>query len=350
MKKLFNILLITILLIPMMVNAAECDTSKVYISSIAIDKSTGNVSELEDATAKDKKVNLNLQMATQNDEILYKVVLKNDSSEDYEINKNSISLNSDYIEYSLESDNNNIVKANSTRTIYLRVKYKTPVDPSKFVNGVYQDSITMKVNIRTDDTPANPNTGVSYIIVFSIILLLSGVALIIYKKKKISTLMILVGLILLPIGVKALCTCEIIVDSKVLIATEDEFKMIFYKCNRTEPSEHTITYKIGMNFNEFKNSEYYTQLSDDDKYAVDVIFNDSSKFFESEEYENCIRAINWPDEMNSPDYNTYMAELREASNQERTCAENNGTSFLPTDKIKGIESGVYRIKEGNCIG
>ncbi len=350
MKKLFNILLITILFIPMMVNAAECDTSKVYISSISIDEATGNVSELEDATAKDKKVNLNLQMATQNDEILYKVVLKNDSSEDYEINKNSISLNSDYIEYSLESDNNNIVKANSTRTIYLRVKYKTPVDPSKFVNGVYQDSITMKVNLRTDDTPANPNTGVKYILIISLILLISVTSLVIFKKKKLSTLMILVGLILLPIGVKALCTCEIVVDSKVLIATEDEFKMIFYKCNRTEPSEHTITYKIGMNFNEFKNSEYYTQLSDDDKYAVDVIFNNGSNFIVNEEYLDCISTINWPDEMDFPSYQDYKNAKIEAYNNEKTCAENNGTPFETTDKIKGTESGIYRLKEINCIG
>ena len=158
MKKILNFLLAAILFIPIMVNAAECDTSKVYIDSISID-TNNKVEEIEEATAKDKKVNLNLRMAKQNDEILYKVVLKNDSSEDYEINKNSIVLNSDYIEYSLESDNDNIIKANSTRTIYLRVQYKTPVDPSKYVNGVYQDNITMKVNLRSDDTPANPNTS-----------------------------------------------------------------------------------------------------------------------------------------------------------------------------------------------
>ena len=99
-KLLFSILLvITILFIPVVVNAAQCDTSKVYIDSISIDKEKGNVEELEDATAKDKKVNLNLRMSTKDDEILYKVVLKNESNEDYEINKNSININSDYLEY-----------------------------------------------------------------------------------------------------------------------------------------------------------------------------------------------------------------------------------------------------------
>ena len=117
------------------------------------------------------------------------------SGKNYNISKikinNNLIVNSDIAisqesDYSLESDNNNIIKSKTSKTVYLRVKYSNEVDQSKFVNGVYQDNITMKVNLRTDDTPANPNTGVSYIIVFSIILLLSGVALIIYKKKKIS--------------------------------------------------------------------------------------------------------------------------------------------------------------------
>ena len=248
MKKILYLLLITVLFIPSMVNAAECDTSKIYIDSIKIDKTTGNAIELEDATAKDKKVNLNIRMATKDDEIIYELVLKNESNEDYEINKNSINLNTDYLEYSLDSDNNNIIKANSTRTVKLRVKYKTEVDQSKFVDGVYQDNITMKVNLRTEDTPSNPNTGISYIIVFSIILLLSGIYLIIYKKKKLSTLMIFVGLILLPVGVKALCTCEIVVDSKVIIKQEDEANVIIY--NNDIKNEGTLKYKIGMTIND----------------------------------------------------------------------------------------------------
>ena len=269
MKKILNFLLATILFIPIMVNAAECDTSKVYIDSISID-TNNKVEEIEEATAKDKKVNLNLRMAKQNDEILYKVVLKNDSSEDYEINKNSIVLNSDYIEYSLESDNDNIIKANSSRTIYLRVQYKTPVDPSKFVNGVYQDNITMKVSLRSDDTPENPKTGLPYVIIISLILIISGLSLIIFKKKKLSTLMILVGLILLPVGVKALCTCEILVDSKVQIVKGDTFCTY----NRgIESEEATINYYV------YIEDETFTQYLERDPSKYNELgFNKSIRF------------------------------------------------------------------------
>ena len=355
MKKILNFLLATILFIPIMVNAAECDTSKVYIDSISID-TNNKVEEIEEATAKDKKVNLNLRMAKQNDEILYKVVLKNDSSEDYEINKNSIVLNSDYIEYSLESDNDNIIKANSSRTIYLRVQYKTPVDPSKFVNGVYQDSITMKVNLRTDDTPANPNTGVSYIIVFSIILLLSGVALIIYKKKKISTLMILVGILLLPIGVNALCTCEIVVDSKVIIKTEDKFHLTYLDCYG--PDSFTFNYRIGMSLSEFTESKYYTNFNEIDgfiknriNYCInDNTQNDCSIILATKDFDECINEIEWPnleDYTNPQDYNNACAPAREL---QRQCTENYTTPVNSNSKIRSIKDSYYLIKDNLCIG
>ena len=304
MKKIFYLLIVSILFIPCVVNAAQCDTSKVYIDSISIDKETGNVVELEDATAKDKKVNLNLRMSTKDDEILYKVVLKNESNEDYEINKNSIKLNTDYLEYSLESDNNNIIKANSSRTIYLRVKYKTEVDPSKFVNGVYQDNITMKVNLRSDDVQ-NPNTGLPYIIIISIVLIISGISLIIYKKKKVSTLIILIGVLLLPIGVKALCTCEIIVDSKVTIQIEDQFKFTKFNCfnNTTE----TYTYRIGMTLNEFLNSNYFTSLDAEEKEFLSEKLNNEHNmpYVKFNEFDSCMKSNAEPTEC----YEEYTKEL-----------------------------------------
>ena len=339
MKKIISLLVITILFIPVVVNAAQCDTSKVYIDSITIDKEKGNVLELEDATAKDKKVNLNLRMSTKDDEILYKVVLKNESNEDYEINKNSININSDYLEYSLESDNNNIIKANSSRTINLRVKYKTEVDPSKFVNGVYQDNVTMKVNLRSDDTPSNPNTGLPYIIIISSILLLSGITLIIYKKKKLSTLMILIGLILLPVGVNALCTCEIIVDSKVVIKTEDEFRIVSYGC-ANESRDDTYKYRIGTSLNEFTDSSYFSELDPvlqlDFRSMLESIEYD--RYFVDEDFFECKENIVYPKENDYQNYSEYLQALEEAKN---SCYNEHGTKISTTDKIISKNKGTY---------
>ena len=353
MKRILFSILLVLILIPYIVNAAECDTSKVYIESIGIENSTGEVVELEEATAKDKTVNLNLQMSTKDDEILYKVVLKNDSSEDYEINKNSININSDYLEYSLESDNNNIVKANSTKTIYLRVKYSKEVDFSKFIDGVYQDEITMKVNLKSDDTISNPNTGMPYLIIISIILIISGITLIIYKNKKQAALLILLGLITLPLGVKALCSCDLIVDSKVKIQTEDIFKLTFLKCqDKKETAEYT--YKIGMTLNEFFNSSYYTNLSEDKKRLARILFN-KDEIKETQliynELDNCLNSIERPGDEN----NYTEEELEEIydniDNKERECNTNYYKDFTFDEIIlsRDIANYIMIINDDKCL-
>ena len=147
MKKILLSIIAVLLFIPCIVNAEE----NIYIDSIELEEVKGEVVELEEATANDKTINLNLRMSNKDDEIKNKLVIKNETEEDYEINKNNIKVNSDYIDYSLESDNNNIIKSNTSKTVYLRVKYSNEVNQSNFVNGVYQDNITMKLNLKTND-------------------------------------------------------------------------------------------------------------------------------------------------------------------------------------------------------
>ena len=351
LKKIINNLLIIILFIPCIVNAAECDTSKVYIESIGIENSSGNVEELEEATAKDKTVNLNLQMSTKDDVILYKVVLKNDSSEDYEINKNSININSDYLEYSLESDNDNIIKANTTKTIYLRVKYSKEVDSFKFVDGVYQDEITMKVNLKSDDTISNPNTGLSYLTIISLILIISGVLLILLKNKKLSTLLILLGLITLPLGVKSLCNCEIVVYSKVKIQTEEQFRLIFKPCYGNK-EEYNITYKIGMTFKEFFNSHYYenvdlelqNQLKVINNIETDLTINKIAK----DSYDLCLNAIEWPKEEDYSNNQEFLIAWDNANAKSKKCLSDNETSTNINEKINNKI--MYSINTIFCFG
>ena len=287
MKKIIYLLMTILFFIPVMVNAAECDISKVYIESISVDKATGNVEELEDATAKDKKVNLNLRMSTKDDEILYKVVLKNDSEDDYEINKNSIKLSSDYIDYSLESDDNNIVKAKSTRTIYLRVKYKTEVDPSKFVNGEYQDEITMKVNLQSDDTPANPNTGEDLTILIFVLILLIGLAVLLFGKKKNNKLKVILLVLslslIIPFSVNALCKCEIELNSKVVISNVRKYKVQFLGCRQFDVKE--FEYEYGMTWREYFNSQYYTEVVNNS--------TPDSDFLKTDDFEDGRRSVSF---------------------------------------------------------
>ena len=222
MKKLLLPFLLFLMFIPIFVNAESCDSDKIAISSITIESKSDSVEELDEATASGKNINLNLSMSKVGDNIKYKIIVKNDSNEDYELDKTSLKINSDYIDYVIESeDNSSIIKANSSKTVYLKVEYKNQVPEDLFESGPFNDNKTMTVYLSNGDTILkNPNTGVqSYILITVIILLISIIAYILLKKKEYAKLMILIiaTSIIIPMSVYALCKCEIKVESKVKI-------------------------------------------------------------------------------------------------------------------------------------
>ena len=230
MKKFILTFLLLIMFIPFFVNAETCDTDKIVISSIAIDSKSDNVEEIDEATFSGKDLNLNLSMTSVGDYIKYKVVVKNDSNEDYQLDKNSFNVSSDYIVYTFESeDKSYVVKANSSKVVYLKVSYKNKVPDEFFSSGTYNDKKTITVNLSNEniinvlDTLKNPNTGVqSYILIILIILLISVSIYVLLKKKQYVKFMILIigTAILIPVSVYAICKCEIMVKSNIIIQEE----------------------------------------------------------------------------------------------------------------------------------
>ena len=227
MKKFILSIIIFMMLIPFVVNAEICDTDKITISSITTESKSDNVEELDETKVNDKAINLNLSMSEVGDKINYKIVVKNDSNEDYELDKKSFNLSSNYIEYTLESeDNTNIVKANSSKVVYLKVNYVNEVPNDVFESGVYNDNKNMTINISNNDTIGNlnaiknPNTGVqSYILTLFIILLIIISAYRLLRKRKYAKFIILIvgSVIIIPVSVCALCKCEIDINSSIVI-------------------------------------------------------------------------------------------------------------------------------------
>ena len=227
MKKLILPIILFIMFIPFYVNAETCDTDKISISSITVESKSDNVEEIEEASVNGKIINLNLSMSEVGDDIEYKIIVKNDSNEDYELDTNSFNISSDYIDYTLKSnDNSNIVNSNSSKTVYLKVEYKNEVPEEAFESGTYSDNKTMTVNLSTSDiinvpdTLKNPNTRVqSYVLTLFIILLISITIYVLLKKKKYTKFMILVigTAIIIPIGVYAICKENIEINSNIKI-------------------------------------------------------------------------------------------------------------------------------------
>ena len=226
MKKLKVILplLIFIMLIPFVVNAETCDTDKILISSITVEDKSENVTELSEATVNGKNINFNVSMSSVGDNIKYKIIIKNNSDEDYFFDRNSLIIESDYIEYSIESNNDsNIVKKKSSKTIYLNIQYKNKVTNELFELGSYNINKKVQVQLSTYNSLSsilkNPNTGVE-LSIFVVLILTVIIAMYILIRKKEYTIFLLIvtgAIVIIPMSVYALCKCEMNIESNVFI-------------------------------------------------------------------------------------------------------------------------------------
>ena len=282
MKKLLLPILFFMMFIPIFVNAETCDTDKISISSISIESKSDSVEELDEATASGKIINLNLSMSEVGDNIEYKFVVKNESNEDYKLNKTSLDLNTDYINYSfVTDDNSNIIKANSSKTVYLKVEYKNEVPDEEFESGTYNDNQSMTLNLSTGnsinvpDTLKNPNTGVqSYILIIFVILLISITAYILLKKKDYAKFMTLIVMsaIIIPISVYAICKCDIKVETNVKIN-----KINYNPCNFDGELVQGAEYINGQYTYRYKQERgHYGSWININKDGWGVLYNDDS--------------------------------------------------------------------------
>ena len=273
MKKIiFFIILFMIIFSPFVVKADTCDTDKISIKSIVVDEKTDKVEELDEATADGKNLNLNLYMVNVGDNIKYKVVVENDSDEDYELDEGSFNIKSDYMNYTLESnDNSNIIKANSSKTVFLKVEYKNQVPEELFESGDFSDDKTMTVQLSSGDKINgssilnNPNTGVySFIVILMILLLVSGYSYIVLKKKKYKKLIILIigFIVTIPMSVYALCKCEIKIESKIVIESPETLQKYLITNYSDNFSKYNglVTDKVGKT--EESNNVYFAKSQD----------------------------------------------------------------------------------------
>jgi len=266
MKKYILPILLFLMFIPFYVNAETCDIDKITIDNITIENKSNNVEEIEETTANGRNINLNLSMSEVGDNIEYKFVVKNNSNEDYEIDNTSLNINSDYINYSFETEDNlNIVKANSSKNVTLRVEYKTEVPEDKFESGSYRDNKTMTIQlsngktINVPNTIKNPNTGVQTYILIIIILLIASISIyVLLKKKSYVKFMILIisCSIIIPISVYALCKTEINIASNIEFR-KSNYNPCIYEGDLVQGAEYTngqYTYRYMQEYGEWNPS------------------------------------------------------------------------------------------------
>ena len=277
MKKSIIILFVffSMLIIPFITNAEECSNDSVKIQSISIKDKSEYVEELSDTTFKDNKLNLDLKMYDVGDYIEYELKVKNDSNEDYYLNKDSLDINSDYFEYSITfSDNSNKIEPNTEKTIYLRVEYKNEVEKDKFFSGKYvsNNTVTLKsINTKNSNSITNPLTNNNKLTIFLFILLIIQLLLYFTRDKRINKIMILLLGILLPFEVAALCNFELDINSNITIGKVKPNPCTYdgELVQGTEYVNGQFTYRYRQKIGSFQANNSYSWINNDnDGWAV----------------------------------------------------------------------------------
>jgi len=286
-KKIIISIILLITLIPSIVFAEECESENVTIESIKINTKTDNVIEKSEPIINGRNINLDLKMSEVGDSIEYEMIVKNDSNEDYELDKTTLSANSDYIEYTFDTNSDsNMIKKGETKKVRLKVSYKNEVAANLFQNGIYTDNKKLTVNLANNiqnNNINNPNTGwIKSIYVLFIIMIITIIGLTILKKKKYSKLMLLIiSLLIIPITTKAICKYNINVDSKVEIEKINKFYLDLGCNNNNDNIPQSLNDKLpvelkyvdGMTWDDYMNSLLFKKIDSELQQLIIESFN-----------------------------------------------------------------------------
>ena len=191
------------------VNASD----NVKIKSIELIDKSVNTTEVSKATFDGLVIDFDLKFISVDDYAKYKVIVENSESKDYKISVDSNFSNSKYITYEYEKTDS--LKANSDTEFYVTVSYKNEVSDSDFSNGKYNEKNSAVLKLSTDSI-SNPLTSNDMIMIIIGLLVVSVIFFVLFKNKKVNVL-VLLGLLSIPLFVKAVDSLKITINSNVSI-------------------------------------------------------------------------------------------------------------------------------------
>ncbi len=225
MKRMLKYIIL-LLFIPFFINAEEiCNSDSIIITDVEVTNNTGNVIEKTPLSFDGKNVNINLEMQDVGDKISYEIKIKNDSNVSYELEEPNVNLNSDYLKYEYEYENGKIIEPKEEKKLYLNIEYENVIPRKMFSNGVYDENKSVLLSLSSDNNEEliNPKTGLKNTTLLILIsLFVSGIVLIILCKSKIGYTFIFITFLMSIPYVKAICKCDINLNTNVQIIKEPE--------------------------------------------------------------------------------------------------------------------------------
>lgn len=197
-------------------------TTNVYVSENVkiksidlVDKSV-NATETSKATFNGLTMNFNIRFLSVDDYAKYKIVVENKENKDYDISVDSEFNSSKYITYEYEKTDS--LKANSESEFYVTVTYKNKVSDSDLISGKYIENNSGILKL-SDNNISNPNTSNNEVMIIIGLVVIMSVLFVLFgnnKNRKLN-IFIIVGLLSLPLFVKAVGYLKITVKSNVVI-------------------------------------------------------------------------------------------------------------------------------------
>ena len=235
-------------LFPFLVHAKD----DVRIVEAGVLEKSEHATEVEEISYQQLTLSFKLSFQEVNDYIRYKVVVQNDSNKDYEIRSDTDGFqNSDYFLYQFDFDgDSNVVKAHSSRTMYLMARYMQEIDSSLYEDGKFVERKQMKINLA-NDTVTNPYTKIPYAaIIIGVIATVIGLIISLNNKKYLKMMygVFLFGLLIVPLIGYALEVLSLEVNSVIEVVNKPEFCYYDYLAT---PQYQYFEYTPGMTMSEY---------------------------------------------------------------------------------------------------
>ena len=193
MKKLLSFLFL--LFVPLIVHAAD-----VEIKSITELEKIGDVVVNNEPTYSGMKINFDLAFTNVGDAVKYKVVVKNNTDEDLEIEKDAQYGNNNYIKYEAEFvEGTNIIKQGKEAEIIITASYDKEIPNEEFDNGVYNEKGTVEINFAGQKENPLTSTYLPVMIIVGTALAAITIILVKHNMKKTAVSLVLIALLSVPV-------------------------------------------------------------------------------------------------------------------------------------------------------
>ena len=271
------LIFLTFIFMPCFIYAQSCDPSKITIESVELIDNIEEYHEPSDPpTIEDNTIKLNINFNEVGQSVKFKVVITNNSEDDFELSIDSD--NSSYIKYEL-IDTQSIIPTNSSSEFYIKATYLNEIPEQEFENNGFNKINTVKMNFKFEDELVNPKTGnINYIKIILFIICVAIAAFVYLKnKQQVYFVFILFAfLLLVPTNVNSLCQICINIESNVNIPKYETRKLYnvvrSYSVDDSKPSEF-VSNSEGIVFKEKASDtngkgKYLLSSTKNDEYPV----------------------------------------------------------------------------------